>query len=89
MIKLDFSLALSGILFIALALVFSPWLFYTFSKRTKGPVAGLKNLIRCPYCAHFFFGYRENALLTCPRCKSFLNREEGNGAPDLPKTQKP
>lgn len=85
MIKIDFALAVSFYLFLAIALVCGLWIFYNLGK--EYPLSDKSDYVeQCPYCTYVFFNYRAKQISVCPRCKSYLEAGKDNIKKHVPST---
>jgi hypothetical protein len=74
MIPVDFTFTICVLISFGLILVFGLWIFYNFNDREV--FYSTNNLARCHFCTYIFFTHKKEALLMCPRCKSYIAIEE-------------
>lgn len=72
MIPIDFNLAISLYLFIAILLVFISWLFYTYSDEQKASQE-MSAMLQCPFCTYIFSPKDDAPIERCPHCHSYIN----------------
>lgn len=75
MINLNFYNAVAIYLSCIVLIFLGSWLFMDALsyKETKTQVEFLR---QCPICTHLFFDFRSDKVSLCPRCKSYLKKEE-------------
>ncbi len=73
MIPINFITAISIMISFSLLVVFSVWIFYNYKKSDE--LENTNNLKQCKYCTYVFFNYKEDDILACPRCGSYLQAE--------------
>lgn len=71
MIRIDLTWAISGLVTLAVLIVFIRWAFYNFNGR-ETPVEKEDVVEQCPYCTYVFQSDRRQTILRCPRCESLL-----------------
>ncbi len=74
MITIDFSIGFAVLISFILILVFSFWVFYTYSASQM--IQPMSHFHRCKYCTFIFFTNQKTGLYNCPRCKSYITLGE-------------
>jgi hypothetical protein len=74
MIRIDFSVAIAGYLFLILLLVIGHWIFYNYYRSSHLSNTS-RYLKQCPYCTFLFFDYKKASMVTCPQCKSYITQD--------------
>ena len=78
MIKIDLCSAMAFYLFSFLFLVLGLWIFYNYPRKVKR-APDSKFAEQCPYCTYLFFDFHTAQVKICPRCKSYITRQENLG----------
>ena len=78
MIKIDLATAISVYLIISICIVFVLWIFYNYRDMKSQQNSG--EFRQCPYCTFLFLDVIKKTAPTCPRCHSYLDKNEGKGA---------
>jgi len=74
MIVIDFVVAISIFLSFSLILVLTLWIFYNYKEGND--LNELQHLQQCTYCTYVFFNYKQTELQICPRCKSYISKDD-------------
>jgi NADH:ubiquinone oxidoreductase subunit 5 (subunit L)/multisubunit Na+/H+ antiporter MnhA subunit len=76
MIIIDFDIAISLLLSIALLLVIGLWFRYT--KSEKNETRKSNYFAQCPYCSYVFFDFDKKKIKICPQCQSYIEERKGS-----------
>jgi len=76
MITFEFNAFLAGCLTVPLVLAIGLWMFYTLKREREMGFSYKQFFMQCPYCTYVYFDYIERSVPVCPRCKSFLERDQ-------------
>jgi len=74
MIKIEFSLAISVIISLAITLVFVKWIFYNYYRNENGDDDS-QYVQQCPFCTYVFLDYHKETVKMCPNCKSLITNK--------------
>jgi len=78
MIIIDFVVAISIFLSFSIILVLSLWIFYNYKEGNE--LNEIQHLQQCVYCTYVFFNYKQTELQICPRCKSYISKDDFKSA---------
>ncbi len=73
MITIDFSTFIALFLSVTLLLVIGQWILY--NRREEAEDKKSKYIMRCPYCSHIFYNFKNKELKICPRCNSYVEKD--------------
>lgn len=77
MIKIDLIISISFFISITFIVVFTIWLKY--NSKDKNDYFAIYNhhsiLYQCTYCTYVFNEFKNNSIIQCPKCKSYIERK--------------
>ena len=74
MITIDFSASIAIFLTLCLLLVIGQWIVY--NRKEGQDIKKSEYIAQCPYCNYLFYDFKNKDLKNCPRCKSYIEKNE-------------